>query len=71
MFAETKQVPDVDAVIVAVLLELESAHPVALPPAVIAYVIAPLPTDPEVLIESACEYGKVFDEVPSELKVIV
>jgi hypothetical protein len=71
MVAETKQVPDVDAVIVAVLLELESAHPVALPPAVIAYVIAPLPTDPEVLIESACEYGKVFDEVPRELKVIV
>jgi hypothetical protein len=50
-------VPDVDAVIVAELLELERAQPVALPPAVIAYVIAPLPTDPEVLMERTCEYG--------------
>jgi hypothetical protein len=49
-------VPDVDAVIVAVSLALESAHPVAVP-LLAAYVIAPLPTDPEVLIESACEYG--------------
>jgi hypothetical protein len=55
--AETKQVPDVDAVIVAVADELESAQLVALPPAIIAYVMAPAPLDPEVLIESACEYG--------------
>jgi hypothetical protein len=69
--AETKQVPDVDAVIVADADELESAQLVALPPATIAYVIAPVPEDPEVLIERPCEYGKVFEEVPRELKVIV
>jgi hypothetical protein len=69
--AETKQVPEVDAVIVADADELERAQLVALPPATIAYVIAPVPEDPEVLIESACEYGNDFDEVPSELKVIV
>ena len=36
MVAATKQVPEVDAEIVAVLLELESAQLVALPPAAIA-----------------------------------
>ena len=63
--------PDVDAEIVAVADELEIAQLLALPPAAIAYVIAPLPTDPEVLIERTCEYGKVLEEVPRELKVIV
>ena len=69
--AETKQVPEVDAVIVADADELERAQLVALPPATIAYVIAPVPEDPEVDMESACEYGNVFDEVPSDEKVIV
>jgi hypothetical protein len=36
MVAATKQVPDVEAVIVAVADELESAQLVALPPAAIA-----------------------------------
>jgi hypothetical protein len=55
--AETKQVPDVDAEIVADADELESAQLVALPPAAIAYVMAPVPEEPEVDMESACEYG--------------
>jgi hypothetical protein len=55
--AATKQVPEVDAVMVAVADELESAQLVALPPATIAYVIAPAPVDPEVDMERACEYG--------------
>jgi len=57
MVAATKQVPDVDAVIVADADELESAQLVALPPATIAYVMAPLPLDPEVDMERTCEYG--------------
>ena len=71
MVAATKQVPEVDAVIVAVADELESAQLVALPPAAIAYVMPPLPVDPEVDMERACEYGKLFDEVPRDKKVMV
>jgi hypothetical protein len=64
-------VPDVDAVIVAFSVESERAHPVAVPPDAIAYVIAPVPSDPDVLMESDCEYGKVLLEVPRLLNVII
>ena len=50
-----RQVPKLDAVIVAVFEEFESAQLVAVPPDAIAYVIAPLPRLSVVLIESACE----------------
>jgi len=52
-----RQVPKLDAVIVAVFEEFESTQLVAVPPAAIAYVIAPLPRLSVVLIERACEYG--------------
>jgi hypothetical protein len=50
-----RQVPLLAAVIVAELVEFESAQLVAVPPAEIAYVIAPVPRLSVVLIESACE----------------
>ena len=53
MVAATRQVPDVVAEIVADADELESAQLVALPPTAIAYVMAPVPEDPEVDMESA------------------
>jgi hypothetical protein len=42
-------------VIVAVAVELESAHPDELPPDAIAKVTAPVPDPPEVVIDKACE----------------
>ena len=56
MVAVIKQVPEVDAVIVALLVELERAHPVAVPD-VTEYVMAPVPDDPVVDIASTCENG--------------
>ena len=61
-----KQVPAVVAVIVAVDVELESAHVVAVPPETMAKVIAPVPLPPGVVIERACECGKAFVDVPSD-----
>ncbi len=56
--AEIRQVPAVDALSVAVaVVESESVQPVAVPPAVIAKVTAPVPLFPLVLILRACEYG--------------
>jgi hypothetical protein len=57
LLAWIRHVPTVDAVIVAVEVELESAHRVAFPPDAIAKVIAPVPEPPEVLIDKACVYG--------------
>ena len=51
--ALTKHVPELDAEIVAVAEVLDNAHEVAVPPDVIAKVIAPLPVDPEVVILKA------------------
>ncbi len=56
-----KHVPLVVADIVAVEVELESAHPVAVPPVEIAYVTEPFVEPPEVDMVRACEYGLVFD----------
>ena len=52
------QVPAEFAETVAVAVELESAHPVALPPNAIANVIAPVPDPPEVVIDKACKLLK-------------
>jgi hypothetical protein len=48
------------AVIVAVAVEPERAHPDALPPVAIANVVAPVPKPPVVDIDKACEYGKAL-----------
>ena len=55
--ASIKQIPLVVAVIVAEEDELESAHPVAVPPVAIAYVTEPFVEPPEVDILKACVYG--------------
>ena len=57
MLAWTRHVPTVVAVMVAVAVELESAHPVAVPPDAIANVVAPDPEPPAEVIDRACEYG--------------
>ena len=57
LVAWIRHVPTVVAVIVAVAVELESAHPDAVPPDAIAKVVAPVPDPPEVVIDKACEYG--------------
>jgi hypothetical protein len=50
-----RHVPIVVAVIVAVAVESDSEHPDAVPPDVIAKVVAPEPDPPEVIIDKACE----------------
>jgi hypothetical protein len=55
LVAWIRHVPTVVAVIVAVAVESESAQPDALPPDVIANVVAPEPEPPEVVIDKACE----------------
>jgi hypothetical protein len=57
LLAWTRHVPTVVAVMVAVAVELESAHPVAVPPDAIVNVVSPDPEPPEVVIDRACEYG--------------
>ena len=52
--AVIKQVPDELAVMVAVADVFERVQPEAVPPEAMAYVIAPLPDEPEVAIERAC-----------------
>jgi hypothetical protein len=66
LVAWIKQVPGVVAVIVAEEEESERAHVVAVPPETMAKVTAPVPFPPLVVIESACEYGKAFVEVPND-----
>ena len=51
--AITKQVPELDAEIVAEAEVLDNAQEVAVPPDVMAKVFAPLPFDPEVVIFNA------------------
>lgn len=55
--AVSKHVPKLDAVIVALLVAFERVQPVAVPPLLIANVIAPLPRLSAVVIDSAYEYG--------------
>jgi hypothetical protein len=55
LLAWIRHVPTVVAVIVAVAVESDRAHPDAVPPDAIAKVIAPEPDPPEVVIDKACE----------------
>jgi hypothetical protein len=71
IFAVTRHVPEVVALIVAVFVALDKAQAVAVPPEVIAYVFAPVPLLPDVVIERAWEYGAVFEEVPNDVIEIV
>ena len=60
--AAIRHVPLVEAVMVAVDEEFDSAQLVAVPPDVIAYVTVPGSIDPpEVDINKTWEYGYVFD----------
>jgi len=51
--AWTKHVPAVVALIVAIEVESESAHVIAVPPETMEYEIAPVPLPPVVVMESA------------------
>jgi hypothetical protein len=57
LIAWIRHVPDVVAVMVSVAVGPARVHPLALPPDAIAYVVAPEPEPPEVVIDKAWEYG--------------
>lgn len=53
--AVMRQVPELLAVRVAEAVEFESVHPLAVPPALMEYVIAPVPLLPDVLMDKTWE----------------
>jgi hypothetical protein len=50
-----RHVPLLEAEMVGVEVVFESEHPVAVPPAKIEYVVAPVPDPPEGVMVNACE----------------